>query len=191
VRLKSSANAKEFNLGYQISGNVISVITGEAAMPKLEFSFRWEDGEKKLVLAIPQMQHGPFEFEWTFFRPDQFLPYDIKGTWGGGVPVQGMSEEIQMGQDGRFSRAVFSKEGKAVHKNNARVSDYYRLWKAPFGNALTIVTFDAEMGAQMTQLFKYEKKQDAIVVTPVELQEDGKLKLHPEAVFTWKLKRGQ
>jgi hypothetical protein len=108
IRLKSSAMAKEFNLNCQLSGNVISVVTGEAAMPKLEFSYRWEDGDKKLVLSVPQMQHGPFELEWTFLRPDQFLPYDIKGTWGGSVPIPGMSEEIQMGPDGRFSRAVLA-----------------------------------------------------------------------------------
>ena len=188
VRLKSSAATKEFNLNYQLAGNVISIVTGEAALPKLDFSYRWEDGGKTLLLSVPQAQHGPFEIEWAFMKPDQFLPNDIKGIWVGDMRTPDMNEEIEMGLDGRWSRTVTAKDGKAIHKNNARVSDYYRLWKAPFGNALTVVTFNAEMGAQLTQIFKLEKKPNEITVTPVELTEDGKLKPHQEARFTWKLK---
>lgn len=189
VHLKSTVNKKNFDLGYTVASDVISIEMVKGGAGRLQFQFAWENKDSELVLWIPQAVHGPLEFKWKYFKPDQFLPCDVKGAWTGPIAeMPDTTEEIQFGDNGLFTRTVYQK-GQKIHEGSPRYNSYYRLWKSPLGNMLTIVQLNEEMGMQSSQLFKYERKGDALAATAVELTEDGKLKPHDEAKLTWKAKK--
>jgi hypothetical protein len=189
LKLKSTCAGQDFERAYQVAGNVISVDTASPMMPKLDFAYRWDDNGKILRLTMANMENSPSQFEWTFLRPDQFLPLEIDGTWTGTSTVtSSIRLEYRFQPDGRLVYSAFSKsDGKAIRRGNPRFSDYYRLWRAPCGKVVTVINFNAEMSSQQTQMFTYERRQNELTLTPLVLEEDGKLTLHPEGRSVWTL----
>ncbi|MCE5228074.1 hypothetical protein LLG95_00565 [bacterium] len=179
VKVMNTAAKVTMDCHYKVSGDVITI--SKPGMDDMEFGFRRAAGDKQMILRMPELENGPMDFEWTYIKPDQFLPNDIKGTYVGKTPehtVAGVfTQEIQLGREGFFSWTL-SDQGRIVYKNNKKVIDYYRLWKAPFGNAITIVKFNEQMSAQSSEILKYEMKNDDLILIPIELLADGKFKVH-------------
>lgn len=159
---------------------------GRPASSMLFFAFRLEDDAKTLVLSNWQAVE-PFKCEWVFMQPEQFPPNEIVGTWI--APRPGLNQEIEMRKDGVC--AIASSNGQKVVAAAAQPLEYYRLWRSPLGNIISVVTMQPDMRLLHVAMMRYEKKNDELVITPVELEFGEKLKLLEAGRETWKLKKNQ
>ncbi len=118
VKLKMTMAGKDFDRKYELSGDLISISTESSSLPKLEFSYHWEDKEEKLILSTPLSPQDPVYMEWVFLKPAQFSAYDLKGTWLIQIPEEGWTQEAEFTKDGLFLWSVKDKSGSLLGKAN-------------------------------------------------------------------------
>lgn len=173
---------------YKLTGNILSLTGMGANRESYDLACRLEEGGKALVLASQRLP-GALQIstaEWFFLRPEGFLPNDLAGAWVSPDPAKGVTQEMTLRPDGRYSHTITDKTGETQTALDGQRANYCRFWPCKFGKAMTMVSINPEVG-RPSNMMRYERQDGELILTPLAWTDEGELKLQEEGRAVWKL----
>lgn len=199
AQLEFTPAQQRFEVACRLANNALSFATSDPPilsklmnytplgfpLPKnIQFAYRWENEGQTLILSNAQAS-PMFACEWAFLRPEQFQPNKLAGTWIGKGSLTGAMMEVR--QDGTLNTPMPGEPPPAPGAKPRLPVKYYRLWKSPFGDAISIVQLSPDMQLAHVQMARLEVSGEDIILTPLECKYGETLQLAQAGRANWKL----
>jgi len=191
IQTTSTLISQKFDGNYKLAGNGLKITELGPKRVANELTARLEDNGKSLVLA-PKVPSEFYASEWVYLRSDRFVSNgDFAGTWTNKMPREAYHRDMELRKDGRLIVMAIDENGKMlkmINGNEGKHFDYYFVWSSPEGRIITTVYVVPELGVQTVSM-KCERKNNELIITPIEFGIDGEMKMIEKFKETWKMKK--
>lgn len=188
--VKGNQLSKPLQGNFKLEGNILKLTPSDLNSGTTQMLTRLESPGDALVLSL-KVPNDFTKADWVFLRSDHFLSNEeLVGTWVGKTKWgERIHSEMEFFPDGKLMIWVADKNGKPLY-DPATVKkdiDLYRSWSSLSDKMVTMFFLFPQLGIQ-SPIMSYERKRNALVITPFEFDQEGKLKMNKKGQTTWKLK---